>query len=196
MKLFKIFLWILSMFITVNLFSQQVVTISVDASPTSDLYTDTVVRCVGQSIKFVNNSPYSNFDIKINNTLISPSIGVSNGGDIFSYTITDFDTVYKVKVIPYGDPFGYKSAKVEIQYLGGETINNSKLLVFPNPTTEILNITGVEVNDVKVYDMNGRVVMSQSFNSETTVVLDVLYLDNGIYFAVVNNKETMKFIKK
>lgn len=67
--------------------------------------------------------------------------------------------------------------------------------VFPNPTSDFLNISSTDnIEFVKVFDMNGRLVISYTYNT-TNVKVDVLNLTNGYYTVLVNDIKPIKFIK-
>jgi hypothetical protein len=60
----------------------------------------------------------------------------------------------------------------------GDKVNFS---VYPNPTVDFLNIDGVEIVNVKIYNTNGQLV-KQSTNNK----IDVSTLSKGTYFVEVN----------
>ena len=70
------------------------------------------------------------------------------------------------------------------------------LSVFPNPTTNIINITSdVKVNKVTIFNITGQVV--GEYNSTTTI--DINELATGIYFVNVatdNGSKNIKVIKE
>ena len=52
---------------------------------------------------------------------------------------------------------------------------NGELLIYPNPVTDILNIT--KEIDIKMYDMIGNLVISK----EKTTQIDMTGLSSGVY---------------
>ena len=72
----------------------------------------------------------------------------------------------------------------------------SDLKVYPNPSNTIWNIkTNSRVIDrILVVDIHGREVLEMNPNS-SEVVIDTSYLSNGVYFARINNSETIKLVK-
>ncbi len=75
--------------------------------------------------------------------------------------------------------------------------------VFPNPTTEVLTLSFINQNnielDYQMFDLNGRVIMSQkNISNETTIT--VSSFPSAIYFLKITNKDkevkTFKIIKK
>ncbi|MEQ9052684.1 MAG: carbohydrate-binding protein, partial [Marinoscillum sp.] len=73
------------------------------------------------------------------------------------------------------------------------------LSLFPNPTSSLLNIRGLQGSgSYQIYDLSGRVVLQGSLsNEEGLSVVDVSALKAGSYFLVESLSHTkMRFIKK
>lgn len=69
--------------------------------------------------------------------------------------------------------------------------------VYPNPTSGILNFSGhSEITSIKIIEVSGRTVLEKQLNSTNNVMLDVSALQSGIYVAVINDTQKIKFIKK
>jgi hypothetical protein len=67
------------------------------------------------------------------------------------------------------------------QGLGIESLAGIQIHLFPNPTSNVLNIvTSDLVNQIQVVDMNGRVVMTNTHTNLNTT-LDISELDAGYY---------------
>jgi hypothetical protein len=79
-----------------------------------------------------------------------------------------------------------------------ETETKNSISIFPNPTNNYLNVTGIELNsEYRIYDTTGRKVFQGVFVKSYTV--DIQSLENGIYYIEINNidlKIVRKFIKK
>jgi len=64
--------------------------------------------------------------------------------------------------------------------------------LYPNPTTDFVNISGTDnIETVKVFDMNGRLVLL-----DNTSKVDVSTLENGVYTVFVNDIIRTKLIKE
>ena len=79
--------------------------------------------------------------------------------------------------------------------------DNSDIRVYPNPTTGKLTIDNgqLTIENVKVYDISGKLVQSYRFNSSTKVNLDVSTLAKGAYSLSIyseGQKTTKKFVKE
>ncbi len=79
---------------------------------------------------------------------------------------------------------------------------SSKFNIFPNPATDIVTITNSEnimVEELIVYDTNGKIVKSQSINRESEVSLNIENLTSGTYLLHIKTKGGIaikKVIKK
>jgi hypothetical protein len=77
--------------------------------------------------------------------------------------------------------------------LGTNDFAASKFNIYPNPTSDILNIVGdITVDLLQIYDVNGKQVITKKDSNS----VDVSLMPAGVYFLKLNNKETVKFIKK
>lgn len=77
--------------------------------------------------------------------------------------------------------------------LGVNEFTSNKFSIFPNPTSDILHITSKnDIESLEIYDLNGRQLIKKTgVNS-----VDISELSKGAYFIKLNDKETVKFIKK
>jgi len=79
---------------------------------------------------------------------------------------------------------------------------SSKFNVYPNPATNIVNITNSEnvlVNQITIYDVTGKQVSTQNYNNETQLQLNVENLASGTYMLHLETNEGMavkKLVKK
>jgi hypothetical protein len=70
----------------------------------------------------------------------------------------------------------------------------NKLVVFPNPITEQLAVTGLnkgEYDKIVVYNMQGAPLLKQTINGETARI-DVSSLTEGVYLLVLHSSVTLK----
>lgn len=79
-----------------------------------------------------------------------------------------------------------------------ETNKLSNDFIYPNPTTDELNITHLTENDwVRISDIHGKIVFQEKA-IQSTLKIEIAHFDNGIYFIEVNTGSEirkMKFIK-
>ncbi|WLD23457.1 GEVED domain-containing protein [Flavobacterium dauae] len=103
-------------------------------------------------------------------------------------------TYYAVVIGTNGCPSLPTPVEVEI-VLGVNDFDLSKLNYYPNPTSDLLTINYSEtITKVEVFDLNGRLVMTRDFESET-VRLDFGTLSSGTYMLNVKTKDSSQFIK-
>ncbi len=68
-----------------------------------------------------------------------------------------------------------------------EVLDPSSINVYPNPTSKLLNIDisnlyfGKEI-EIRVYNMNGKMILLEKTNAETIIKLNTSSLNNGNYF--------------
>lgn len=75
------------------------------------------------------------------------------------------------------------------------TINQPELRVYPNPTTDILQISQLEKGTtLSVYDLSGRLLLQQTASSSTET-LSVGHLNNGLYQLVIDANRIHTFTK-
>jgi hypothetical protein len=93
-------------------------------------------------------------------------------------------------------PIGFvdKNAPVGIEETDGVTLS---LVVFPNPTTEDVNVfmnESDQESEINIYDINGKQVISKAVEGAVTKIPTSI-LPNGMYI-VKSGERTAKFIKK
>lgn len=87
-------------------------------------------------------------------------------------------------------------------YLNVDEFLTSKFNVFPNPASDIVTITNnenIDVEQVEVYDINGRNVKSQDFNNKNEIQLNISDLASGSYMLHVKTNQGIalkKMVKK
>ena len=71
----------------------------------------------------------------------------------------------------------------------------SKLKIFPNPAIDEINIKGVNVNELELFDMYGRLLKHfKTFGLNHKIMIDDLA--GGVYFLRINGIETKKIVKR
>lgn len=88
--------------------------------------------------------------------------------------------VYRLKQVDWNGDFEYSSNKTVIW--GGENDKNT-VQIFPNPSANTIQITGVEKPKVTVYSMAGVVMVE----AENTNQLDLQHLLRGVYYIQVQD---------
>lgn len=71
-----------------------------------------------------------------------------------------------------------------------------KIKLFPNPSTEMVNLSGLDVNaDIIILNILGKRIISQKWKGHP---ISINFLDNGSYYMIIKSEdifETLKFIK-
>lgn len=86
--------------------------------------------------------------------------------------------------------------------LSAENFLADKFNLYPNPATNVVNITNAEnmlVNQVTVYDITGKQLNVQKFNNQTEIKLNVENLASGTYMLHLQTNEGLavkKLVKK
>ena len=76
----------------------------------------------------------------------------------------------------------------------GEVALESDKQIFPNPTSNIFSISGLESSkEYKVINMIGELVLNGIIKPNEEI--NVQNLTNGLYFVLLDNKNTLKLIK-
>ncbi len=70
------------------------------------------------------------------------------------------------------------------------TINNS-IYLYPNPTNSTITIQCPENNiqNINIYDITGKLIITENANNETIKTLNLHSVDNGIYFVQVKTPD-------
>lgn len=71
-----------------------------------------------------------------------------------------------------------------------ENVQNNAILVYPNPTQDVLMIQGIEPQTLRVYDMQGRML-----KAENGTQVSVGNLAEGTYLLQIGT-QVVRFIKK
>lgn len=86
--------------------------------------------------------------------------------------------------------------------LGAENLLAGKFNIFPNPATNVVNITNTDnlfVEKATVYDIAGKEIKNQTFTNETNIQLNVENLATGTYMLHLQTNEGLavkKLVKK
>ncbi len=90
---------------------------------------------------------------------------------------------------------GTNGDEIEKHQSQSDLSEKSKLLAWPNPASDQIQITGYDEN-VEIHDMNGKLVVSQRFDvfdGNVPQTIDLSGFSNGIYF-VRSGEQTVKLI--
>ena len=88
-------------------------------------------------------------------------------------------------------------AQQEAQYVIQDSRESSGLVIYPNPTADIVYIEHIyPVTEVIVFNLLGQVIERFETNLSQNYVLDLTELRNGMYFIRVTDEENNVIIQK
>jgi len=200
MKTLKTFLLALVTLFSVTSMAQTTHTFDVTSGPNTSVELYTVE--VGDIVEFVNMNVSAQWNVYVDGVGVggynpTPS-SISVGQTIYSYTFQSSDLGTMDILVSTG--MGLTNRHINFTVVnpsttGVEDLSDVTFSVFPNPTSDFLNVsTSDNIESVKVFDMNGRLVLSNTYNT-SNVKLDVMSLTNGYYTVLVNDVKPIKFIK-
>jgi hypothetical protein len=103
-------------------------------------------------------------------------------GDYIVYTVDEADNV--------SDP----SAAITVEEgTGIKNADSGILVLYPNPVSDILHIRGVELKELQVFDITGKVVVSTAMNSKSA---NVSHLEEGLYLIKATSREGEQMISR
>lgn len=81
--------------------------------------------------------------------------------------------------------------------LAANAFDESRNVVYPNPTANILNFSEtLEIQNIKIMDVFGRIIIDKKYQVSQEPSIDVSQLQSGTYIAIINNDLKVKFLKK
>lgn len=88
--------------------------------------------------------------------------------------------------------------------LGTDTVNalDYKFSISPNPTSGLINVSnndGINVNEITVTDLNGRIVKTNKFDNVSNIQVNISDLSAGVYMMNIKSEQgnaTKKIIKQ
>jgi hypothetical protein len=153
------------------------------------------------------------FDIKAYNAQIRGAIGViiiNHTGGPIPMSVGFLGGAVTIPVVMIGREQG--DSLISCMSAGGATtgfigvgeiitgvnkaITFNTVNAYPNPTTGLLTLNGMEFENIKMFDISGRMVLQQTYNNTNQVVLNIQHLNKGLYQVVVNNNTPIKIVKE
>ena len=113
-------------------------------------------------------------------------------------TQTDSDKGGPLRCYNDNQIIGYKRVTIACNYFVTdveEKNNDLKIVVYPNPASEDLFLTGIQDNDeIRIKDILGREVKKKTFNSIGAI--NISELQNGVYLLEIYRNNKLISIKK
>jgi len=79
--------------------------------------------------------------------------------------------------------------------IGIESIEQSQISIFPNPTNGIFTINGIDECIIKIVDIAGREVYNEYTNKNNTAI-DISNLEKGVYFVNITEENEVVYTQK
>lgn len=135
---------------------------------------------------FLTDPAYSNvaMDPEWNNYKISLDSAGVTGQDVF---ITFFHVCTDKYIL------ALDNIQVSIEDPVGIEEPSNEISLYPNPTSGMVNLNLKESTPYKIIDVSGRIVEIGQINNSK---IDLVNLDNGIYWIIVENYKPIQIIKE
>lgn len=118
---------------------------------------------------------------KINNIIYGTLYDATAGGGL--YTV-DMTTGAATLINTFADEVTM-SAVYTTSGVGVKSVQNNGIYVYPNPSTGVFVVAAEGTNTVDVVDITGKVIMSKTFNTNTTIEIN----NAGMYFLRITNEK-------
>ena len=148
----------------------------------------------------VNDSPVEGYRVFRNHKLLTENIITETS--YLDENIPNGNYEYNVLVYYSSTCISTASNKVEETIkIGINEIEEKDIMLFPNPTTGELRITSCKfpITNIEICDVFGRKIFEQKAESRKQNVMDISYLNAGIYFVQITTEKgiiTKKIVKQ
>lgn len=123
--------------------------------------------------------------------------GIQRDDSTFLNATTGWAGGFSADASTPGGIFKYTGPALSINTVAN---NQTKIVAYPNPANNVLNLKGASISKVVAFDILGKQVLNQDFSAQTEVAINVSSLKTGMYVLQVTNDlgatETIKFAKK
>jgi hypothetical protein len=80
--------------------------------------------------------------------------------------------------------------------ISNNKVNTQTITIFPNPSnSKFVNINGVNISNIKVFDFNGRLLIDKAINNKNMVKLNLNNIKSGIYLISVHTDNHVHYSK-
>ena len=158
----------------------------------------------------VNASRFINSTVRLleinddNTSTLVNQVLITNGTiastNIKPDTIYEFEFISSTGTCSYTQRFIFDACNTSVLSINDAFAKkeNTKISLYPNPTSDIITITGIDTKkaSILVYDITGNIIVDKEIDTSTSV--DLNYLSAGHYFVKINsnNRNTIKELIK
>ncbi len=123
------------------------------------------------------------------------SVGYDGAWNVYPYFASGNIMISSLKYSSQTYIPGFYLVKPSILSIEENSLTTFNL--YPNPSTNYVEISSPEtpISEIQVYDLSGKLVISNKYNSEANINLNISSISNGIYLLKINNQVTKKLIK-
>lgn len=120
----------------------------------------------------------------------------------FGYTCSSFQIQSDGKFIFLGDFYEFNNTRVNRiiritnPVLSTGSFEKNEIKIFPNPTTQTINLLNISNTDFEIYDMLGKLILKGTSND---TIINVNSLSKGVFILKLKNQSEIfnqKFIKE
>jgi hypothetical protein len=105
------------------------------------------------------------------------------GGDFESYR---YHYSGSSSWVAYADESLMHSGQIAYGLVGQEEIESPEITIFPNPTSDFIQLISPTIlSDIKIYDLSGKLMLSNGSEASAQIKLDVQHLTSGNYIIEV-----------
>lgn len=156
-----------------------------------------VIMCAGDigAAYYSSDFMYDNYD---NITYIATGMGKGDPDNFLIVNVDDNKNVdYELiclnneELYCFGDLEDYEISKLDTNSL------NTAFCLYPNPTKDIVSITGLKSIDctIEIYNLQGESVYKIRSNNKFEVQIDCSQFPNAIYFVKINSAESSEILR-
>lgn len=126
---------------------------------------------------------YTDSELSLENSYALYTPGLSNV-ELTEYNLIASDVLAAADHLPLVLDFAYS-------IVGVEEFIDVKLEIYPNPTSHMLHIASTEqsIENIKVLNQNGQLIMNQNGRNKTLLRLDVSDLISGAYYLIIQTNK-------
>jgi hypothetical protein len=144
----------------------------------------------------MNGSPVSNSIYNWPNLTLTKH----NLYQIVYYKSYGCNCIYNIRVVCPWEPRGTSDPDSTVSVSQAPEISNTRISIFPNPSTGIFNITCTNPKggryDVIIYNLIGKVIYSRTgLDADSVGLIDLSAFANGIYTAKINMGAQWQYFK-
>ncbi|MCL9805338.1 T9SS type A sorting domain-containing protein [Flavobacterium amniphilum] len=128
--------------------------------------------------------------------------GGSSTMSLYTLNMTNYQPSYgkNLAIMVYGNTVHIDDFKYDPENLSTDENEFKKFRLYPNPTTEFLNIASESgIDSVSIYDLNGRKLKSEKTSNQKHITLNINNLSKGIYMIEIHSdgaRQIERFIKE